>query len=104
MNLPTKQETPWESSDAAALRTFFESKTGQRALLHVSSLLPSLLDGADVNRTLVRSGEVKGWSNALNALLNLTVEQPPPAKVSEAYPPLDDEDAWKEKTPQPPQQ
>jgi hypothetical protein len=97
MNLPTKNETPWESADAATLRLFLESKTGQRALMHITALVPSLMDGADVNRTLVRSGEVKGWTNALSSLLNLTVEQPAPEKVPEAYPSLDDEAAWEEK-------
>jgi hypothetical protein len=96
MQLPTKQETPWESSDASALRLFFESKTGQRALTHLNDLIPSLLDGSDVNKTLVTNGEVKGWNNALRALLNLTIEQPAPIKIPEAYPSLDDEDAWKE--------
>jgi len=96
MNLPTKTETPWESSDAAALRFFLESKTGQRALMHLSDQVPSLLDGSDVNKTLVASGVVKGWNDALRALLNLTVEQPAPIKAPEAYPSLDDEDAWKD--------
>lgn len=101
MNLPTKIETPWESSDAVALREFFESKSGQRALLHVSSQIPSLLDGSDVNKTLVASGVVKGWNNALTALLNLTIEQPAPVKVPETYPSLDDDSAWEDsKTPE----
>lgn len=96
MNLPTKSEIPWESSDAAALKQFFESKSGQRALMHLSDLIPSLLDGSDVNKTLVTSGEVKGWNNALRALLNLTIEQPAPVKVPEAYPSLDDESQWED--------
>lgn len=96
MNLPTKIETPWESADAAALREFLESKTGQRALIHVSSQIPSLMDGSDVNQTLVRSGVVKGWGDSLQALLALTIEQPIETRATEAYPPLDLESAWKD--------
>jgi hypothetical protein len=100
MNLPTKSETPWESINAAALREFLESTTGQRALMHLSDQVPPLLDGGDVNRTLVRSGEVKGWNTALTALLNLTIEQPAPVKISETYPSLDDDSSWEDgKTP-----
>lgn len=94
MNLPTKSETPWESSDAVALREFFLSRSGQRALMHLSDQIPSLLDGSDVNKTLVASGVVKGWNDSLRALLNLTIEQPAPVKAPEAYPSLDDDSAW----------
>lgn len=66
--------------------------------MHLSDQVPSLLDGSDVNKTLVASGVVKGWGDALRALLNLTVEQPAPVRAPEAYPPLDDEAAWKDDT------
>lgn len=96
MNLPTKTETPWESSDATALRQFLESKTGQRALMHLSDQIPPLLDGSHVEKTLVASGVVKGWNDSLRALLSLTIEQPAPVKTPEAYPSLDDESAWED--------
>lgn len=67
--------------------------------MHLSDQVPSLLDGSDVNKTLVASGVVKGWGDSLRALLNLTVEQPAPVKAPEAYPSLDDESAWEKPEP-----
>jgi hypothetical protein len=96
MNLPTKLETPWESADATALRLFLESRSGQRALTHLAEQIPPLLDGSDVNKTLVASGTVKGWNGAIHALLSLTIEQPAAVKAPEAYPSLDDESAWED--------
>lgn len=95
--LPTKTELPWESPDAVALSEFLRSQTGTRLLHHLSLEMPSLLDGSDVNKTLVASGEVKGFQKALDTLLTLTVERPPETPVqSEMYPSLDDEEKWKD--------
>lgn len=92
---PTAKTTEWTSDDAIALRTFLETVTGQRALVHVGEGCPELLGGGDINSILIRSGEVKGWSASLVSLISLTVETPqtsPPEKSS--YPDLDDESAW----------
>jgi len=94
--LPTK-EIDWTSSDALRLREFLESSTGQRAVAHVVDDAPTLLDGSDVNKTLVASGEVKGFNKALTALFRLTVEKPEPAaKPKDNYPDVDDDSAWEE--------
>lgn len=96
--LPQNIKSDWRSDDAIALRTFLESETGQRALHHLSEAAPTLLDGSDVNKTLVASGCVKGFSDAINALISLTVELPQSAPVKDSYPSLDDDSAWDEKT------
>ena len=100
--LPTKEPTPWESGDAVRLREFLHSETGTRLLRHVAAETPELLDGSDVNKTLVASGVVKGFQLALTTIFNLTVEEPaqtPPPP--EMYPSLDDDSKWQDKPTKP---
>jgi len=97
--LPTNDDILWESTDAHKLREFLETPTGQKVLRHLTDLIPGLLDGADVNKTLVRSGEVKGSQLILTGLVSLVVEQPAPTPQPETYPSLDDEKAWDNEQP-----
>ena len=99
MPLPTKENVAWESDDAKRLADFLESSTGQRALEIVAGMAPPLLDGSDVNKTLVASGAVKGYGEALRNLFSLLVVQPPQPKIRDAYPSLDDEAQWDGATP-----
>lgn len=93
--LPPNFKPDWCSEDAIALRTFLQTETGTRFLFHLSESSPTLLDGSDVNKTLVASGCVKGFSDAVNALIALTVEPPDSATPKNSnYPSLDDESAW----------
>jgi hypothetical protein len=95
ISIPTKDDILWESTDAHKLREFLETPTGQKVLRHLSDLIPDLMDGEHINRTLVRSGEVKGAQSLLAGLVSLTIEQPAPLPIqSETYPPLDLEAAW----------
>lgn len=85
----------WTSVEAKILRDFLNSDVGRLALEWVVFRAPELLDGSDKNKTLVASGEVKGYQNAISTLWNLTVEQPAEAKIPENYPDLNDDSAWK---------
>lgn len=90
----------WSSDDAAQLKLFLESNVGQRALAHVLDEKPSLLDGSDVNKTLVASGNVRGFVLAIESLFRLTYEQPTQDKQADTdYPDLDDESKWKDGQP-----
>lgn len=93
-NIPT---TPpdWDSADAAKLREILESDVFKKAFRLTADFCPELMDGADVNRTLVRSGEVKGFHFAFTQLFSLLTEQPKQPQSSESYPDLDDESKWK---------
>lgn len=84
----------WTSVEAKKLREFLNSDVGQLALGWVAYKAPELLNGSHQIKTLVASGEVKGYHGALSALWNLTVEQPAEAKAAEAYPSIDDDSAW----------
>ncbi len=92
--LQTNKLPEWSSDDAKALRDFLTSSVGLRAVAHMMSEEPELLDGADVNKTLVRTGEVKGFNKASEAFFKLTYEQPPVEKTVTEYPDLDDDKAW----------
>jgi len=86
----------WTSVEAKILRDFLNSDAGQLALEWVAYKAPELLNGEHKGKTLVASGEVKGYHGAMSTLWNLTVEQPTEAKTPEAYPSIDDESAWAE--------
>lgn len=86
----------WDSNDAKALKDFFASDIGRKVLTFLSDAMPLLLDGGDVNKTLVRSGEVKGFSLAVDTLLSLTTHKPSPLPKTQTYPDLDDDSAWED--------
>jgi len=84
----------WDSNNAALLATFLETPTGKLALAWIQYWAPALSDGEHLNKTLVKSGEVKGYSLALENLITLTVEQPAEATQVDNYPSLDDASQW----------
>lgn len=91
----TLQSLDWTSIESAEWRSFLRSKSGEK-LLHALALEePELLDGSDVNRSLVRSGEVRQHKILISVLLSLANE---PEKLQQAspssYPPLDDDSQW----------
>lgn len=98
---PSKAPKEWTSEHAQLLKLALESDAVKLALDWVAFHAPKLLDGSDVNKTLVASGEVKGYSNALAELFSLTVEQPAEVAPPENYPDLDNDSLWPEKNPTP---
>jgi hypothetical protein len=89
----------WDSDDAAVLRRFLESDTGRRAKAWLKYWRPELLDGSHQIKTLVRSGQVKGYDDAVENLLSLIVDNPVPddgAIQTPEYPSLDDDSKWTE--------
>lgn len=91
--------TEWDAAeDTAAWRQFLETRTGRRLIPKVLESCPALLANGDVNSILIRSGEMRGFQMVLQALLSLSQPEPTlPANDSpSAYPPLDDDAAWKD--------
>lgn len=84
----------WTSDHAKQLKTFLATDAGQLALQWVAHFCPPLLDGDHINKTLVASGAVKGYQDALSQLIALTYEQPKDEVASDNYPSLDDDSAW----------
>lgn len=98
MFIPTSHEPPeWTSDDALTLKGFLESSTGIKLAITLAHLAPSLLDGGDVNKTLVANGEVKGYTEAVENLFALQNSRPKEMEPkSENYPSLDDDSKWKD--------
>jgi len=90
----------WESEDAARLKDFLNSPTGARVLQVLAVGTPELLDGSHKNKTLVASGAVAGYQEAVNTIFKLTYENPNepivPPTTSDNYKSLDDDAAWVE--------
>lgn len=93
------QQIEWTSKEAKDLRDFLESETGTKMLTLLLRQAPSLLDGSDVNKTLVTSGERKGYDILLDFVVSLTVEPPTENNESPNYPPLDDDSKWNDGEP-----
>jgi len=89
----------WDSTDAANLKAFLSTETAEKAFAIVADMAPSLLDGGDVNKTLVRSGEVKGYAAAISNLFELVTKKPESQPVSETYPDLDNDALWPKSQP-----
>jgi hypothetical protein len=98
MFIPTNQEPPeWTSDDALSLKGFLESSTGNKLAKTLAFLAPNLLDGEHKNKTLVASGVVKGYAEAVENIFSLTTSRPKELEPkSENYPSLDDDSKWTE--------
>lgn len=88
-------EATWSSDNVFQFRQFLTTtETGQRLLSRLMDGMPTLLDGADVNRTLVRNGEVRGWIDVVRELTAMAYPPPEPTVKSDPYPDLDDPEKW----------
>ncbi len=100
----TKKGILWDSIDAENLKNFLVTPAGEKVLHILHNEIPGLLDGEHKNKTLVRSGEVKGAQAVFDLLVSLTVEppvnfRPKPQTKNETYPDLDDESKWEGENP-----
>lgn len=90
----TTDTLPWSSYDEFRWNSFLQTETGKRLIPKLAERLPALLDGGDVNRILIRTGETRGFQLSISVLLELTHAQPLPVKSEQAYPDLEDDTAW----------
>lgn len=91
----TNASPDFTPDDVSRWRAFLETPTGMRLLPKLVESAPALLDGKDVNQTLVRNGELRGFQLAVRELLNLTEIPQVLTTPTDAYPPLDDDTKWK---------
>lgn len=91
----TSDGLEFDGNDRAAWKTFLESRAGLRLFPKALESVPVLLGSGDTNSVLIRSGEVRGASMMVSALLALQ-EPPPPAVMPEVknYPDPRDDAAW----------
>lgn len=90
----TNENLPWDAEDAAILSGFLQTVTGRRLIPKWLETAPVLLDGADVNKTLVRNGEFRGFAESVRNFLSLQTVVPETKPDPTAYPPLESDAAW----------
>jgi hypothetical protein len=85
----------WSSENVDVWRGFLATETGKRLLPKLVETAPTLLAGGELNSILIRSGEVRGFAQMVQALLNLASHPPVEQKsTTDNHPPLDDDAAW----------
>ena len=91
----TTDAPEWTSENKDILRQFLQSETGKRLLPKILESAPALLAGGELNAILIRSGEFRGFSSAVQTLLSLTASDAPHVESTPAsYPPLEKDEAW----------
>lgn len=81
------------SDDAANWRAFLSTRTGQKLIPKIVDSVPGLLAGGELNAILIRSGEARGFSSAVQTLL-LLANPEPERREQTSYARLDDDAAW----------
>jgi hypothetical protein len=93
----TLEALQWDDNDIANWNSFLQTKTGKRLIPKIAEVIPELLGAGDVNAILIRSGEVRGFQEAIRQLLSLTHVVEKGAVVdssNENYPNLLNDSAW----------
>lgn len=91
----TVESSEWSSENEDVWRGFLATETGKRLLPKWTEAAPILLPGGELNSVLIRSGEVRGFAQAVQSLLTLALHPPAEQKsTTDNHPPLDDDAAW----------
>lgn len=90
----SQDQLPFDSEDVQLWSAFLNTVTGRRLIPKLMENAPTLLDGGDINKILIRSGELRGFSEAVRSLLSLQTVLPETKPDPTAYPPLDNDAAW----------
>lgn len=95
MILTPIKDPGWGLEDRDALRAFFETREGQHLLANLAWNRPRY---GDVANRIVESGVREGFEDCVELLLELAdqAQAVSTPAVSQAYPPLDDDRAWRE--------
>lgn len=93
-------ETPeildWSSEDTDNLRKFLTTRSGSRLLPKLAESAPILFSEGDVNKILIRTGELRGFQSALREIMTLANPPPEVKPTPGDYPDLLDDDAWQD--------
>lgn len=93
----TLHDPEWSSENAADLRKFLGTESGQRFVAMLVYHRPSFMTNtAHPHKSFASSREIHGYEQAVKTLLGLTESQEQPLNVGkiENYPPLDDDSQW----------
>jgi len=92
-------ELEWTQTDREIWSRFLDTPTGRRLIPKLLEFAPALLEKGDTNAILIRSGEIRGLQSTVTNILSMAradMENQPPAKVIDSYPPLEDDSAWED--------
>ena len=85
----------WTSLDEQRWSEFLQTETGKRFLPRLVENTPALLAAGDLNAILIRSGEVRGWTECARQILAMAQATPKPVNdVANSYPPLESDAQW----------
>lgn len=90
----TADPLSWTTIDSDNFAKFLDTETGRRLIPKLADAAPPLLDGGDVNRILIRTGELRGFQLSLKEILFLAHPPPPPPQREDNHPPLEDDKYW----------
>jgi hypothetical protein len=93
----TNEPLDWSSDDELNLRAFLATPTGKRFLPKLCEASPVNLPKGEIPEVLIRSGEVRGFSDAVRTILSLTVRpQIDSVELNQTtnYPALENDAAW----------
>lgn len=85
---------PWSAEDEQRWLAFLSSPTGSRLFPKAMERCPTLLADGKKTAILIRSGEVRGYANLVQVLLDLSHTAPPPPENQQTYPDLEDDTKW----------
>lgn len=98
MEIVNSPELLWSSDDEANWNTFLRTTSGSRLISKMLERAPTLLGKGDTNEILIRNGELRGFQQAVVALMELTHAAPVVTELPPEYPPLDDHSKWPKPT------
>lgn len=85
----------WTSEDAAILRQFLTTSTGQKFLQMVEYRRPEFFPAnSHPHRSFAQSRDIAGYERALREIQDLTGSQEEQKEPTPAYPDLEDERFW----------
>lgn len=90
----TNEQLPWDSEDSAIFAGFLQTVSGRRLIPKLLENAPTLLQGGPTNEIMIRSGELRGFSDAVRSLLSLQTVIPEQKPDPTAYPSLEDDAAF----------
>ena len=86
----------WDQSDVERLRNFLMHKTGKRIITRLRLDRPSLpIQGGD-DTVAQAARRQEGYEDCISNIFDYLITAPKPEEQSDAFPNLDDNDAWPE--------
>lgn len=87
----TRETLEWHPEDATHWEAFLKTQSGARLIPRLAEAAPRLLPKGDTNEVLINHGTVLGFSLAVQALLDLSLQPEAETTPVDLFPPLPEE-------------